>query len=41
MPASLLIAAPDSTTRMRQAADLVIDPAAGDPAIPVGEELVL
>lgn len=32
MPASLLIAAPDSTTRMRQAADLVIDPAAGDPA---------
>ena len=32
MPASLLVAAPDSTTRMRQAADLVIDPAAGDPA---------
>ena len=32
MPASLLVAAPDSTTRMRQAADLVVDPAAGDPA---------
>lgn len=35
MPASLLIAAPDSTTRMRQAADLVVDPARADPAVEI------
>lgn len=35
MPASYLIAAPDSTTAMRQAANLVVDPAKGDPAAQV------
>lgn len=37
MHASLLVAAPDSTTRMRQAADLVVDPAAGDPAAQINQ----